>query len=319
MIYIQKSVATNVLSDEQIQFISAIELANKYGNTAAGDRIDGVYEGDGEGDFFWNVELNYNNLQGIVVDFNAVSPDDYIYQIHDYSYNWESDIGSQFSAKYPDLSLDNRSALVEYYSDMHEYFSNAAYSDYMKLLGGESAAGWDVTYVSDEYDGGGGITTVNGTDTADKLAAEPSGSYVYGYAGNDIISGQSGNDILIGGAGRDVIKGGKGRDTFVFDNIPSSSADCDKILDFTVRDGDMLSFDISTFTSLEGGIESSNICISSKAIAKDEDDYLIYSTKGSKLYYDADGNGSIYTAIQIAGIKGNFSKLDYTNFSVFQA
>lgn len=60
--------------------------------------------------------------------------------------------------------------------------------------------------------------------------------------GNNIIGG-AGNDTIIGGAGADVITGGLGADTFVFTN--ATPAD-NTISDFTVAQGDVLSFDIST-------------------------------------------------------------------------
>ncbi len=59
--------------------------------------------------------------------------------------------------------------------------------------------------------------------------------------GNDTITGGAGNDTITGGEGADVITGGLGADTFVFTN----KAAADSISDFTVAQGDVLSFDIS--------------------------------------------------------------------------
>lgn len=135
-----------------------------------------------------------------------------------------------------------------------------------------------------------------------------------GTAGKDKLIGSSGNDRIIGGQGADKLAGGGGADSFVFDNLAFGGID--KITDFSVLQGDLLIFDSTVFTSLTGGITADNLVMGTKSTrAKDADDYLIFSTKGGKLYYDADGNG-VGIAIQIAGIKGSLGGFSIENFSI---
>ena len=50
------------------------------------------------------------------------------------------------------------------------------------------------------------------------------------------------------------------------------------------------------------------------AVAQDGNDYLIFDTKGGKLYYDADGSGA-GAAIQIATLK-SVTALSVSDFEV---
>jgi Ca2+-binding RTX toxin-like protein len=66
---------------------------------------------------------------------------------------------------------------------------------------------------------------------------------IVGGAGVDVINGGAGNDTITGGAGIDALTGGDGADTFVM--TAAIAANADNISDFTVSQGDVLSFDIS--------------------------------------------------------------------------
>jgi Ca2+-binding RTX toxin-like protein len=66
---------------------------------------------------------------------------------------------------------------------------------------------------------------------------------IVGGTGNDVINGGDGNDTITGGAGIDTLTGGLGADTFVMTAVDAANAD--NITDFTVSQGDVLSFDIS--------------------------------------------------------------------------
>lgn len=162
-------------------------------------------------------------------------------------------------------------------------------------------------------DSGASAGTVTGTDGNNKLTGTADNDTIEGLAGNDQISGGAGDDIIVGGAGVDKLTGGGGADAFVFDYLASGNAD--KILDFDLDEGDSLVFDTAVFTALAGGIAAGNVLVSTKARAVDADDYLIFVSKGGKLYYDADGSGA-GAAIQIAGIKGSFADIDYSSFAI---
>jgi Ca2+-binding RTX toxin-like protein len=157
---------------------------------------------------------------------------------------------------------------------------------------------------ADFIDGKAGNDRLNGGDGADTIL---------GGDGNDKISGDAGNDILYGGAGVDQLTGGSGADSFVFDYPANGNAD--KIKDFNVVEGDVFAFDVEVFSALAGGISAGNVVVAANAIAQDADDFLLFSTKGGRLYYDADGNGS-GAAVLLAGVKGNLSGLDADNFTI---
>ena len=125
-----------------------------------------------------------------------------------------------------------------------------------------------------------------------------------------MVSG-SGNDIINGGAGADKLTGGAGNDSFVFDNLAQGGID--SIADFLTL-SDVLVFEDSVFTSLAGGIAAENLVVGAGAVAQDGNDFLIFNTKGGKLYYDADGNGA-GAAIQIAALKG-VTTLDISNLLI---
>jgi Ca2+-binding RTX toxin-like protein len=101
----------------------------------------------------------------------------------------------------------------------------------------------------------------------------------------------------VGGAGNDVLTGGDGVDRFVYDSS-SGSSDIDTIKDFmTGTDKIVLSAKVfSKFTGSSAGtpIAAGNLVVGagSTAVAKDNDDYLIYDTASDLLSFDADGSGT---------------------------
>ena len=111
------------------------------------------------------------------------------------------------------------------------------------------------------------------------------------------MSGGVGNDTLVGGAGNDVLTGGDGVDRFVF-GMSLGSSEIDTIKDFvTGTDKIVLSakvFSKFTGSSVGSAVTAGNLVVGAgaTAVAKDNDDYLIYDTTSDLLYYDADGSGS---------------------------
>jgi Ca2+-binding RTX toxin-like protein len=124
-----------------------------------------------------------------------------------------------------------------------------------------------------------------------------------GEAGNDTINGADGDDTLIGGAGNDYLTGGAGVNTFRFydsgegiDIISDFKAGTDKIqisangFDETMSLGRL---DATAFIA-GAGITS----------ASDHAHRFIYNTSNGALFFDADGNGSHSSSIQIAVLSG---------------
>jgi len=139
--------------------------------------------------------------------------------------------------------------------------------------------------------------TITGSTKGDNFVAGAGADSMSGGNGNDTLSGGAGNDTLVGGAGKDVLTGGDGADWFVFDTSLGTS-NIDTIKDFvTGTDKTVLSAKIfSKFTGSSTGsaITAGNLIVGagSTAVAKDNDDYLIYDTASDLLYYDKDGSGS---------------------------
>ena len=67
--------------------------------------------------------------------------------------------------------------------------------------------------------------TITGNIAANKLK---------GLSGNDIISGGGGRDMIEGGLGNDRLTGGADADSFVFNTKLSSTANVDRVTDFSV-------------------------------------------------------------------------------------
>jgi Ca2+-binding RTX toxin-like protein len=139
--------------------------------------------------------------------------------------------------------------------------------------------------------------TITGSTKGDNIVAGSGADSISGGNGNDTLSGGTGNDTLVGGAGNDVLTGADGADRFVFDTALSNT-NVDTIKDFlTGTDKIVLSAKVfGKFTGSSSGsaITPGNFVIGAgaTAVAKDNDDYLIYDTASDLLSYDADGSGS---------------------------
>lgn len=111
--------------------------------------------------------------------------------------------------------------------------------------------------------GSGNDFCVGGRDN-DLLFGEDGADFVYGNLGNDtcnggagddIIRGGQGNDTLSGGDGADFVSGDRGDDTMIggagADNFHSSNeAGIDRVLDFSVAQGDRVQLDPGTTFSV---------------------------------------------------------------------
>ncbi|NJK49000.1 calcium-binding protein [Candidatus Gracilibacteria bacterium] len=132
-----------------------------------------------------------------------------------------------------------------------------------------------------------------------------------GQAGNDILSGNAGSDRLIGGAGNDTLTGGSGNDWFRF-NSPSEGIDT--ITDFAVSDDT-----ISLLGSAFGGglaartiLSSARFTIGSQATTVNH--RVIYNSNTGKLWFDRDGIGSSFAAVEIANLSAG---LNLTSSDIF--
>ena len=156
---------------------------------------------------------------------------------------------------------------------------------------------------------------IMGSGSADKLQGLAGNDTLYGYAGNDVLEGGDGDDTLlgdvgddtlIGGSGMDKLTGGAGNDLFRFSTLQSASPanNLDTITDF-VRGADKIALDRAVFTKLTtaGSLDAGNFVASATGKALDANDYVLFNTSNSTLWYDSDGNGSA-AAVQIATLTG---------------
>ncbi|WP_407279398.1 calcium-binding protein [Aromatoleum evansii] len=180
-----------------------------------------------------------------------------------------------------------------------------------KIVAGDGDNDVDAGAGNDNIATGAGADFILAGSGNDKVVAGDGANWVEGGAGNDVLRTGAGADVIYGGEGADKINGGAGLDVFVFDNLAVGGKDT--IKDFNAGE-DFLAFDTSVFTSLSGGIAAGNVVIGDRATAAQADDFLIFDTRGGKLYYDADGSDTAFAAVQIAVVKGSLTDLDAGNF-----
>ncbi|KQS96386.1 MULTISPECIES: calcium-binding protein [unclassified Rhizobium] len=129
---------------------------------------------------------------------------------------------------------------------------------------------------------------------------------ITGNSGKNTLTGNAGDDTINGGLGRDKLSGGLGKDSFVFDTALSAD-NVDSIGAFNVAD-DTIWLENAIFTALTttGTLASSAFASNLTGRATDSADRIIYESDTGKLFYDADGNGSV-AGIQFAVLGKNLA------------
>jgi Ca2+-binding RTX toxin-like protein len=147
---------------------------------------------------------------------------------------------------------------------------------------------------------------ITGTEAADRLV---------GGAGSDTIIGGAGDDTIVGGLGNDVLTGGDGADVFVFASGAESNdtSILTEFDDITYRD------QITDFTTgvdhLRFSLSGSHVDVSSFAARGGYGDGMsslsgvagggFYAAGESKLYIDANGDGSVGGSNDYAVVSAN--------------
>lgn len=97
---------------------------------------------------------------------------------------------------------------------------------------------------NDLITGNKGNDYLNGGEGNDTLKGGAGNDVLFGDSGNDSLDGGAGADLLIGGLGTDTLKGGSGADNFLF-HVGESTLEqgsMDTVSDFKIKDGDKLAF-----------------------------------------------------------------------------
>lgn len=182
---------------------------------------------------------------------------------------------------------------------------------------------------NDELSGGTGSDTANGGKGNDNIKGGAGSDSLLGGAGNDGLNGgdgrdqlkgQDGVDTLDGGPGNDELAGGSDNDVFLF-NDRLGAGNVDTIMDFGgagVAARDLIHLDEAIFTSLSTGALPGTAFESGAGLtaAATPEGRIIYDTTSGTLYYDADGNGTDFAAIQFAVITTAVNGLSAADFVI---
>lgn len=137
--------------------------------------------------------------------------------------------------------------------------------------------------------GSQGQDTLLGGVGNDTLIGGAHNDRLEGGNGNDSLSGRTENDLLFGGNGLDTLTGDAGADVFAF-TTPTQGVD--RIQDF---DGtsDRIQIKASGFGGglVAGTLPTTNFVLGNTAL--DASDRVMYQQLDGKLWFDADGSGSI--------------------------
>lgn len=138
-----------------------------------------------------------------------------------------------------------------------------------------------------------GIENLIGSGYADRLTGDAGANVLRGYGGADQLSGGSGNDFLFGGVGNDTLAGGAGADVFVFDTVPNTAGNTDRITDFDVA-SDTIRLENAVFPALKttGFLPAAQFYKSYAGLAHDADDRIVYDIDSGALSYDANGSAA---------------------------
>ncbi|MDQ6434536.1 calcium-binding protein [Mesorhizobium sp. LHD-90] len=146
-------------------------------------------------------------------------------------------------------------------------------------------------------------TSANGSAAID-LTGNQWDQTIFGNAGVNRLDGQGGNDTLYGGRGLDILTGGWSADNFVFNTVPDSSANYDRITDFLVE-VDTIWLENAIFTQLGASGALSPDAFRAAAAAQDTSDRIIYNPATGGLAYDPDGvggSGAVRFAVLAQGL-----------------
>lgn len=187
-----------------------------------------------------------------------------------------STASSSTSSTSSSSSVSSLSAYVD--SDGTLHLTGSGWSDpYVHLGTGPTVTDGSTSVTIKDASG----STYSGSLTHIDLTGFTVGTHVIGSSLADKIIGGSGNDVIDGGAGTDTLTGGGGQDTFVFNAI-TSSTNAKVITDFVGgSSGDILQFDVSTYTDYHTGNASIVNATTAKAATSWNSNAVVVDTEAN--------------------------------------
>ena len=160
--------------------------------------------------------------------------------------------------------------------------------------------------------------TITGNDGDNTIFGSKGDNVIYGGNGNDTITGGTRKNMIYGGLGNDTLTGGGLSNTFVFDSKPDGTSNKDTVtnfnsntdkLQFKVRDRQYQDIFKVNFNYVDE--DGTNNTIDPNQFLSATSDLLLqqnstpsanflYNTTTGVLYFDQDGIGSNFSAIQVA-------------------
>ncbi|NKC32554.1 choice-of-anchor I family protein [Falsiroseomonas selenitidurans] len=185
-------------------------------------------------------------------------------------------------------------------------------------------AGADTLLGGDDNDtmwGGAGNDTVVGDAGNDRILGDAGDDNLFGLADDDVILGgadndfinggegadrllgQAGNDTIYGGLGADVLLGGAGADIFSFAAFEESlRGQSDRIRDFSIADGDKISFqDIDTNGDLPGDQGFTFVGEGAFLGGGEASIRLLFGATGTAIQLDAGDGGAAEMVVLLVG------------------
>lgn len=252
-------------------------------------------------------------LYEIQLDFGFVSGNEHqTVQVHAENGHWDMEnfyLEDAWGPAYADESAAHE--IGHMLGSFDEYEGGATFDNFTTTAmlmsdltqGGFEKYFWTVEYYAKLFENVefGTVLAKRGSSKAEQLTGDAGMNGIYGFggsdtirlkAGNDMGFGGSGDDKLYGGSGNDDLTGNSGKDAFVFDTTLSAKKNVDVIEDFSTRD-DLIWIDEDIFGKVgkTGQLSSSAFHASSKGLAHDKSDRVIYDKTNGALLYDADGKG----------------------------
>lgn len=178
-------------------------------------------------------------------------------------------------------------------------------------------AGTDTVLGCENLYGSNYNDTLIGGSGNNTLVAFTGNDTINGGLGNDRIFGNGGMDMLNGGYGNDTLNGGAGFDVFIFNSALNANNNVDTIVDFNpITDTIRLENAIFKKLAATGTLSNDYFRASIDGSAADANDYILYNSTDGGLYYDADGSGNAFGAVQFATLSTHPSNVTNADFMV---